>query len=129
MNTASTTINLVPDESMTLPVRHGPTLLEPNRSSGARAGGSPSVSTADMSPLRSSKSSGALCEPNGRGKGLSIAAPRYKRPGQTGFQRFNVREGRGGHLGGHLGANCGPIDTEAPKVPHLIALNGGDHRG
>lgn len=62
------------------------------------------------------KSSGGLNDPYGRGKGLSIAAPRNDFPGQTRFPRSVSHLNHGGPLRGHLGVNRGSFNSLPPLL-------------
>lgn len=82
-----------------------------------------------LTALKSFVGFSLLNDPYGRGKGLSIAAPRNEMPGQTGFSGFGSDVIRGGHLRGPLGANWGPINFQSVNVPLVAGPIGGGRRG
>lgn len=72
-----------------------------------------------------SKSFGSLICSYGRGKGLSIAAPRNNMPGQEPVPHSLHRVTTLEHLGTHLGVNRGSF--KAPHAPSDVV--GGGRRG
>jgi len=73
------------------------------------------------------KSSGGLNDPYGRGKGLSIAAPRNEMPGQTLFPSSDSLVDHGGPLRGPLGVIRGSFNSATPhRTPRTTRIGGGD---